>query len=367
MMSNRGSALSGPKPQPTSISYIGRKISSLRWLPSLTKDSATLSGCRVLVTGSWDDTENRLQIWTVDPLRREFARGAVLGSPQLQSTLTQAASITEIDSFDDNRLIVGSADGSATVYNVDSRTFQASRQHTWTELHSFTTSRWCSCTSVSASSDGIHIATGGEDGRINYFGAGRVDVEWSRVGIAGCSVRKVRFRTSSEVVSGNMLGQLQVWDVKSSGKRPALTMLDKADEGESMHGDILDLCVHPDQRSVVATGDSEGVVRVWDIRHPTYPMSITTAHEAPVWAIRFHPGNPDVLFTAGEDGSLLQWDTNVMRANRQHFSVQGDINVVNLMGATKSLGINALDVETDLLACGSDSEALIVVAPSLSS
>lgn len=67
-----------------------------------------------------------------------------------------------------------------------------------------------------------------------------------------------------------------------------------------MHGDILDVCVHPDQRSVVVTGDSEGVVRVWDIRHPTYPMSITVAHEAPVWAIRFHPRNPDVLFTSGE-------------------------------------------------------------------
>lgn len=29
-----------------------------------------------------------------------------------------------------------------------------------------------------------------------------------------------------------------------------------------------------------------------------------------VWEVRFHPTNPDHLFTCSEDGSLLHWETS---------------------------------------------------------
>lgn len=92
---------------------------------------------------------------------------------------------------------------------------------------------------------------------------------------------------------------------------------------------------HPNQQHIVATGGQDGMLCVWDVRQGGTPISLMEAHSAEsqipslfhfkhisgsvsltflwisssVWEVRFHPTNPDHLFTCSEDGSLLHWET----------------------------------------------------------
>lgn len=102
---------------------------------------------------------------------------------------------------------------------------------------------------------------------------------------------------------------------------------------------------------------------------------MTEAHTAEIWDIKFHPGQSDShLFTAGEDGRLLHWNTNVHRIPRDDtgFAVPTDASELDNLSITTmlateqcSLGINTIDIDTKLLACGTDSGALMILAPAI--
>jgi WD40 repeat protein len=158
----------------------------------------------------------------------------------------------------------------------------------------------------------------------------------------------------------------QQWDTRQqSSLGPVVSM-----HSEKEQGVVYDIAVHPSHNySVVATTD-DGSVVVWDVRHPVFPQSITAVHrpEAPeVWQVRFNPVRPDHLFTAGEDGGLVHWDTTTSGVGSnggigsRSFSIGGDVNLTYL--SQDCLGINALDVEPELVAYGNDEEKLVIVVP----
>lgn len=94
-----------------------------------------------------------------------------------------------------------------------------------------------------------------------------------------------------------------------------------------------------------------------------YPRSLKQAHTAAIWDVQFHPVCTDNIFTCGEDGWLLHWDTNPSRiGGRGAFDLASDpshMKITNLIG-TSSLGVNSLAVGVDHVACGTDNEALLI-------
>lgn len=190
---------------------------------------------------------------------------------------------------------------------------------------------------------------------------GAYDARWRGPGRGDCPVRCVGFRSEVEVLSGNALGQLQVWDVREPAAAARRSM--RSDEKST---EIHSLAVHPMQADMVVAGDCDGSVAVWDLRRPSFPVSITEAHTAEVWRVGFHPRSPDLLYTAGEDGRVIQWNTNpARRADKQRFSIDADTLSTVQLSDDYTYGVNALDVEFELVAFGTDSEELVIAAPSI--
>ena len=63
---------------------------------------------------------------------------------------------------------------------------------------------------------------------------------------------------------------MQLWDTRQNASAAVMTMRDDSDN--DMY-ELHDVCVNPGQPDKVATGGGDGVLSVWDIRHPTFPQT----------------------------------------------------------------------------------------------
>uniref|UniRef100_A0A0B7A1P2 Uncharacterized protein n=2 Tax=Arion vulgaris TaxID=1028688 RepID=A0A0B7A1P2_9EUPU len=143
------------------------------------------------------------------------------------------------------------------------------------------------------------------------------------------------------------------------------------------------LCVdkHPGQAHIVATGGVDGMLTIWDLRQEQFPMTLLEAHTGPMWEVKFHPHNPNHLFTCSDDGSLWHWDGSAYSSDplpgfltskgKDPSAKSGGItspwlsletsrhklDIASLL-PNKSLPVNSLDIESSTLLCGTDSETI---------
>lgn len=71
--------------------------------------------------------------------------------------------------------------------------------------------------------------------------------------------------------------------------------------------------IHPTQSHMLATGNEDGSMHLWDMRQAKQPISALECHSAAINELLFHPSNPDFMFTCSLDGSVLQWDASAIR------------------------------------------------------
>lgn len=71
--------------------------------------------------------------------------------------------------------------------------------------------------------------------------------------------------------------------------------------------------IHPTQSHILATGNEDGSMHLWDMRQDKQPVSVLEGHCASISELLFHPSNPDFMFTCSLDGSVLQWDSSALR------------------------------------------------------
>uniref|UniRef100_A0ABM0LZ64 Nucleoporin Nup43-like n=1 Tax=Saccoglossus kowalevskii TaxID=10224 RepID=A0ABM0LZ64_SACKO len=118
-----------------------------------------------------------------------------------------------------------------------------------------------------------------------------------------CTIHAVSYLKQYEVITVSSTGQLKIWDLRQSSSEPSRTFV--------LTGERVPLhCIdkHPNQPHIVATGGQDGVLTIWDMRQDTYPVTLLDAHSSDMWEVKFHPSNPDNLFTCSEDGSVWHWD-----------------------------------------------------------
>lgn len=73
--------------------------------------------------------------------------------------------------------------------------------------------------------------------------------------------------------------------------------------------DVLSCDYNKFDPNYVATGGSDGIVRYWDFRMPTYPVTQFKASDQSVRRVRFSPHFHNILAVALDDGSTQIWDT----------------------------------------------------------
>ncbi|XP_074846497.1 nucleoporin Nup43 isoform X1 [Carettochelys insculpta] len=361
--------------------FVSQKISKTRWRPVPT---AVLQPPELFATGSWDNEENKISIWSVGDFGSLGPSGEYQGEPQLLCDIRHDGDVMDMQFFDQERIVAASSTGSVTIFrhHQNNQTLSVSQQWERAHYHVAPDTPFyggASCTGVICNNP--EIVTVGEDGRINLFRADHKEAVRTIENADSSTLHAVTFLRTTEILTVNSIGQLKIWDFRQQRNEPSQIF--------SLTGDRIPLhCVdrHPNQQHIVATGGQDGMLSIWDVRQGSMPVSLLNAHEAEMWEVHFHPSNPDHLFTCSEDGSLWHWDTSTDVSEKPSFFHQGGRNVTVLshtanqsvisawlsnnptkdrmeitnLFPNQTLSVNSLDVLGPCLVCGTDAEAIYV-------
>uniref|UniRef100_A0A8C5PXX6 Nucleoporin 43 n=1 Tax=Leptobrachium leishanense TaxID=445787 RepID=A0A8C5PXX6_9ANUR len=358
----------------TFVKFVSQKIRKTRWRPV---PATSLQQPDVFATGSWDNEENKVSIWSAGGFGAVTPDEDYQGEIKLLCDIRHSGDVMDMQFLDKERIVTASSTGTVTIFHHHQNNQTLSVKQKWTQAHHHTGSQ-----SIAAPCTGIvcscpEIVSIGEDGRINVFRAESKDIVRTFDDADSSTMHAVTFLRTTEILTVNSIGQLKMWDLRQQGDDPTQIF--------SVTGDRIPLhCVdrHPSQQHIVATGGQDGMLCVWDVRQGRMPISLLTAHEAEMWEVHFHPSKPDHLFTCSEDGSLWHWDASAEVAekpsflggrNTSHISrstiastnawLSSDhtknLEITNLLSSS-TLSVNSLDVLGDYLVCGSDAEAIYV-------
>ncbi|XP_050392857.1 nucleoporin Nup43 [Patella vulgata] len=365
--------------------FVSQKISKIRWRPV---QKQSLKAAEYFVTGSWDDDKNKVCFWRLDqsPVKEEIALadnqyGEL--EPQKVCEIDQDGDVTDLCYVSMENLVSTSSTGSVYLYRQNSQGIDMI--NSWDRLHEFN-GQSTPCTCVSSRGDDM-IVTGGEDGRLAILNITQTKPVRIIEKADSCTVNSVTFLTQSEILTVNSFGQLKIFDIRVDTEEPT-KILSVNEDNTPLH------CVdkHPGQPHIVATGGQDGMLTIWDVRKDRFPMTLLEAHSAAMWEVKFHPSNPDHLFTCSEDGSLWHWDGSAMgitqgslltghglggsqfsSTHHQTDKISSEsspwISIessrhkleINSLLPNKSLPVNSLDIQNYTLLCGTDSETIYTV------
>ena len=168
-----------------------------------------------------------------------------------------------------------------------------------------------SCNSLSCAGD--HIVSVGSNGQMFLLNGKRQAPLKTFMEADSGSMSSTLFLKQDQVATGNTRGQVKIWDLRSTEVQPSKTCHLAMD----LVG-VTCLSQHPTQPHVVVGGASNGVLAFWDLRGtPTYPMSVVKAHSAAVSEVHFHRHQPDHMFSCDSSGEVWHWNgSNAATANR---------------------------------------------------
>ncbi|XP_064216649.1 nucleoporin Nup43 isoform X3 [Aotus nancymaae] len=225
--------------------FVSQKISKTRWQPL---PPGSLQTAETFATGSWDNEENYVSLWSIGDFGNLDSDGGFEGDHQLLCDIRHHGDIMDLQFFDQERIVTASSTGCVTVFlhHPNNQTLSVNQQ--WTTAH-------------------YHTGPGSP----SYSSAPCTDNADSS------TLHAVTFLRTPEILTVNSIGQLKIWDFRQQGNEPSQIL--------SLTGDRVPLhCIdrHPNQQHVVATGGQDGMLSIWDVRQGTMPVSLLKAHEAEI-------------------------------------------------------------------------------------
>lgn len=281
------------------VKFVSRKINKIRWRP---KSSS------LFITGSYDDDENNLTIWKFpNPALRETEKEECFeeNDPVAVCMEDFPGCVTDLKIISDELFFASSSLGSLFVYKYSDENLL--NVYAWKNVHYFKRDI-ASITAIAAK--GQEVASVGEDGRLCVFNFNHMqklrDIECSDQ----CSFTAVNYLRHQEIVVSNSLGYLRIYDLRSPSNISSCMLIHSRNQSG-----ISSMNIHSTQSHVLATGNEDGSMHLWDMRQDKQPVSVLEGHSASISELMFHPSNPDFMFTCSLDGSLLQWDSSALRNN----------------------------------------------------
>lgn len=128
----------------------------------------------------------------------------------------------------------------------------------------------------------------------------------------------IRFINYKELITGNRLGIMKSFDLRSGHKEPT-AIFALSCEDEKKCNSVTAITHHPTQQHIILAGSEEGSINVYDLRQPTFPASYLCAHDFAITELMFHPTQPDKLFSASSNGELWKWTQNMMQTITQDY------------------------------------------------
>ncbi|POI23676.1 hypothetical protein CIB84_012576 [Bambusicola thoracicus] len=237
--------------------FVSQKISKARWRPL---PAAALQPPDLFATGSWDNEDNRISIWSVGDAGSAGLNGEYQGEPQLLCDIRHNGDVMDMQFLDQERIVVGSSTGSVTVFRHHQNNQTLSVSHRWENAHyhadQYTACGGAACTGVICNNP--EIVTVGEDGRINLYRADQKDAVRTidrsytppnfkslkyvsdmflyafrlhvffnalLTSVAdnadSSTLHAVTFLRTTEILTVNSIGQLKIWDFRQQRNEPA--------------------------------------------------------------------------------------------------------------------------------------------------
>jgi len=382
------------------VHYVSHKVSRVRWRPSLRPG---LQASRVFAAGSWDNgAHNAVQIYAVT---EEADISLVASCPH-------AGDVTDLRFVSLDYLVTTSSNGCLTLFEHQRTNHSLDVKRKWNLTPGFVLSALAVKDDevVAVGESGafhvldLGVSSSGGSGRKFPSTSGAAASATPKLSVNGAdsfSVTSVIYLRPLEVLTANSSGQLKLWDFrllssKSSGNASSAPAKILSMNGERIG--VQSLAQHPTQPHLVAAGGDDGLLAIWDLRMDKSPATLLQGHDSPVWDVVFHPSHPDHLFTCSDEGKVLHWDassaaTDGKRTDKMHFNAStssragplslgpsgvgssqspwiasGSLsdkksNVVtsSLLPNYFNMPVNSVDVESDILLCGTDAEAVFTI------
>ncbi|OXU27468.1 hypothetical protein TSAR_011206 [Trichomalopsis sarcophagae] len=271
--------------------FVSEKISKVRW------KHEDFTDANYFLTGSWDDSANKVSYWTFQKNDEEELYPACITSYPV------IGDVTEIKFIGPDHFVCSSSAGNVKVLKLQNEPFpEIKEENAWDKIHRFRYKEPASCTALSTFEQ--DIVTVGEDGRINLLTAQQKSPVRTIDEADSCSLYCVDFLRHSEILTGNIRGHMKVWDLRSDQDTPSTTIM----LSEQTKTEATSIAHHPTQKHIVVAGGGDGSLTVWDLRYNTYPTSQLSAHSKSVSEILFHRDRPDNLFTCSISGEVWHWN-----------------------------------------------------------
>ncbi|KPP79785.1 nucleoporin Nup43-like [Scleropages formosus] len=294
--------------------FVSQKISKTRWRPV---SSSSLQQPDIFATGSWDNEENKLSLWSVGELGLSSMEEDMEGDPQLLCDIRHKGDVLDLSTLSVSQL--------------------------WDRAHHYPCDS-APCTGVVCNSP--EIVTVGEDGRIILFRVDHKSILRTIENADSSTIHAVTFLRTTEVLTVNSIGQLKLWDFRQQGNDPVQILY--------LTGDRVPLHSvdrHPNQQHIVATGGQDGMLCIWDVRHGSIPFSLMEAHSAESGrnaSVISRGGVPQAIGNQSLTSSWLSGDSS-----------KGHLETTHML-PSQTLSVNSLDVLGQCLVCGTDGEAIYV-------
>lgn len=228
--------------------FLSEKVSKIRWNPQQFSEPDSF------VTGAWDSPESSVKLWKLTSGNAFFGGGGDELSeyiPKCTAKLILPGDITGLQFVDSEHIVVASSDGFVSVLHIDrNRTAQnLSERYRYRNLHRFENGVAAPCNGLAAFEH--NVATIGEDGRLNVLAISQNRVIASVDEADSCSLTCVTFVNQKEVFTGNRMGLVKMFDVRSESKAAVASFQISCDDGKKSNG-VTTLTHHPTQKYIVS-------------------------------------------------------------------------------------------------------------------
>ena len=345
--------------------FVSKKVRKVRWRPR--SDSIQVNST-MFATGSWDDEENEVCLWRFGEEEQGRDEASNAATASLLAAVKHPGDVTGLTWINSDALLTCSSSGALNLYRLEQYKILSLGQ-TWTGLHK-AANGGATCLGVY----GETCATAGQDGRINIVNVRQRCPVKVYDDADSCSITDIIFSRSTDLLSANMRGQIKLFDLRSNRQDCVATFLLSSSDQVA----ITSLARHPTQGHILISGAENGLMAVWDLRRGgQHPATLLSAHATAVSEVKFHPDQPDHIFTCSQGGELWHWNgTSIRTSAAFNASLDNSLDTsspwlssetvrhkveTNSLVSQQPLPINSVDVLGHSVLFGGDNEAFYIL------
>ncbi|CAF0775441.1 unnamed protein product [Brachionus calyciflorus] len=311
--------------------YLNFNASKVRWL-----SNSKVMPTNLFCIGSGENLQN-VSVWKMDQNQVDFEPQLLCESDSLDGM------VTEIKAKNSEEIFVSTSNGSVYHFKYSHFDQKLSLITKWSSAESHTENlNFINSFDFNSDCDELCYVT--ENGTINFI---RLHSQTNNVNTLDynelCSLNSVLYLKQFEIAVGDSLGRVKIWDARSrDNKKSSLTLYL---EGES--SPIVCMANHPNQQHMVACGNLNGILSIYDVRSNKRPFIMSHNHSEPIMEVCFHPFSSDNLISCSFDGSLWFWNASSKGDLKTNWEDR-TVNAKNYLESNRYT-LNSFDINNDQL------------------